>query len=362
MNEREAMARALDLAWRGWGRVQPNPLVGAVVLQRGELVGEGWHPEFGERHAETVALASAGTRARGATMVVTLEPCAHQGKQPPCTEAIIRSGVRRVVSAMRDPNPVAAGGNERLRQAGVEVEVGALGEAAAAQNAIFLHSVQQTTRPYVALKLATTLDGRIADGFGRSRWISGVEAREYVQWLRAGFDALAVGGRTARIDDPSLTVRGAIQPRVPPKRVVFDSAADLGPQLTLIRTAAETPTVVVVSSRAETGRIKRLESAGATVLAADSLGEALESLRGLGVGSLLVEGGGQLAGALLKGGLVDRYYWLQAPIWLGQDAVPSVAGLPARALDQAERWGVVERRALGEDTLLVLDRSRCLPG
>jgi riboflavin biosynthesis pyrimidine reductase len=144
--------------------------------------------------------------------------------------------------------------------------------------------------------------------------------------------------------------------------VVFDSAADLGPQLTLIRTAAETPTVVVVSSRAETGRIKRLESAGATVLAADSLGEALESLRGLGVGSLLVEGGGQLAGALLKGGLVDRYYWLQAPIWLGQDAVPSVAGLPARALDQAERWGVVERRALGEDTLLVLDRSRCLPG
>jgi diaminohydroxyphosphoribosylaminopyrimidine deaminase/5-amino-6-(5-phosphoribosylamino)uracil reductase len=212
------------------------------------------------------------------------------------------------------------------------------------------------------LKLATTLDGRIADGFGRSRWISGAEAREYVQWLRAGFDALAVGGRTARIDDPSLTVRGAIQPRVPPKRVVFDSAADLGPQLTLIRTAAETPTVVVVSSRAETGRIKRLESAGATVLAADSLGQALESLRGLGVGSLLVEGGGQLAGALLKGGLVDRYYWLQAPIWLGQDAVPSVAGLPARALDQAERWGVVERRALGEDTLLVLDRSRCLPG
>jgi diaminohydroxyphosphoribosylaminopyrimidine deaminase / 5-amino-6-(5-phosphoribosylamino)uracil reductase len=356
------MARALDLAWRGWGRVQPNPLVGAVVLQRGELVGEGWHPEFGERHAETVALASAGTRARGATMVVTLEPCAHQGNQPPCTEAIIRSGIRRVVSAMRDPNPAAAGGNERLRQAGLEVEVGALGETAAAQNAIFLHSIQEASRPYVALKLATTLDGRIADGFGRSRWISGGEAREYVQWLRAGFDALAVGGRTARIDDPSLTVRGAIQPRVPPKRVVFDSAADLGPQLTLIRTAAETPTVVVVSSGAETGRIKRLEGAGATVLRTDSLAQALESLRGLGVGSLLVEGGGQLAGALLKSGLVDRYYWLQAPIWLGQDAVPAVAGLPARALDQAERWGVVERKALGEDTLLVLDRSRCLPG
>ncbi len=356
------MARALDLAWRGWGRVQPNPLVGAVVLQRGELVGEGWHPEFGERHAETVALASAGTRARGATMVVTLEPCAHQGKQPPCTEAIIRSGIRRVVSAIRDPNPLAAGGNEQLRQAGVEVEVGALGEVAAAQNAIFLHSVQQTSRPYVALKLATTLDGRIADGFGRSRWISGPEAREYVQWLRAGFDAIAVGGRTARIDDPSLTVRGAIQPRVPPKRVVFDSVADLGPQLTLIRTAADIPTLAVVSRSAETGRTKRLESAGVTVLGADSLDQALESLRSLGIGSLLVEGGGQLAGALLKSGLVDRYYWLQAPIWLGEDAVPSFAGIPPRALDQAERWQVVERRALGEDTLLVLDRSRCSPG
>jgi diaminohydroxyphosphoribosylaminopyrimidine deaminase / 5-amino-6-(5-phosphoribosylamino)uracil reductase len=361
MNEREAMARALDLAWRGWGRVQPNPLVGAVVLRGGELVGEGWHPEFGERHAEVAALASAGTRARGATMVVTLEPCAHYGKQPPCTEAIIRSGIRRVVSALRDPHPVAGGGNERLREAGVEVEVGAFGDAAAAQNAIFLHSIWNTSRPYVALKLATTLNGRIADGFGRSRWISGLEAREYVQWLRAGFDAIAVGGRTARIDDPSLAVRGTIQPRVPPKRVVFDSVADLGPQLTLIRTAAEIPTLVVVSSSAEGGRVKRLESAGVTILRADSLDQALESMRNLGIGSLLVEGGGQLAGALLKSGLVDRYYWLQAPVWLGDDAVPSFAGLPARSLEQAERWRVVERRALGDDTLLVLDRSRCLP-
>src|SRR6185295_19684967 len=128
MDEREAMGRARDLAWRGWGRVQPNPLVGAVVLQNGELVGEGWHPEFGDRHAEAVALARAGERARGATMVVTLEPCSHQGKQPPCTEAIILAGVTRVVAAMRDPNPVAAGGFERLRQAGIEVEIGPLGD------------------------------------------------------------------------------------------------------------------------------------------------------------------------------------------------------------------------------------------
>jgi diaminohydroxyphosphoribosylaminopyrimidine deaminase/5-amino-6-(5-phosphoribosylamino)uracil reductase len=356
MNEREAMARALDLAWRGWGRVQPNPLVGAVVLQGGQLVGEGWHPEFGDQHAEAVALAGAGERARGATMVVTLEPCTHQGKQPPCTEAIIRSGIRRVVAAMRDPNPVAAGGSERLREAGLEVELGPLGDAAAAQNAIFLHAAGNTARPYVALKLATTLDARIADGFGRSRWISGGEGREYVQWLRAGFDAIAVGGRTARLDDPSLSVRGSVTPRVPPQRIVFDRAADLGPQLALIRTAADTPTVVVVSPAADPGRVKRLEAAGVTVLRAGSTEEALASLRDRGIGSLLVEGGGQLAGALIGSGVVDRYYWLQAPLWLGEDAVPALAGLPPRRLDQAERWRVVERRALGEDTLLVLDR------
>jgi diaminohydroxyphosphoribosylaminopyrimidine deaminase/5-amino-6-(5-phosphoribosylamino)uracil reductase len=357
MNEREGMARALDLAWRGWGRVQPNPLVGAVILRDGELVGEGWHPEFGERHAEAVALASAGDRARGATIVVTLEPCAHQGKQPPCTEAIIRSGIRRVVAAIPDPNPVAAHGSNRLREAGVEVEVGPLSEVAAAQNAIFLHSFRSDDRPYVALKLATTLNGRIADGFGRSRWISGAQGREYVQWLRAGFDAIAVGGRTARLDDPSLTVRGTVQPREAPRRVVFDSVADLGPQLTLVRTAREIPTVVVVSPTAEPARVKRLEAAGVIVLRSATLREAMQCLRRLGIGSLLVEGGGQLAGALLTAGLVDRYYWLQAPVWLGDDAVPALSGLPAKALEQAERWRVIERRALGEDTLLVIDRT-----
>ena len=351
------MAHALDLAWRGWGRVQPNPLVGAVILQNGELVGEGWHSEYGDRHAEAVALAGAGDRARGATMVVTLEPCSHQGKQPPCTQAIIHAGIRRVVAALRDPNPLAAGGAEQLRSAGVEVELGAAEDAAAAQNAIFLHTLRNPSRPFVALKLAITLNGRIADSFGRSRWISGEPAREYVQWLRAGFDAIGVGGRTARFDDPSLTVRGPVRPRIPPRRVVFDSAADLGPQLTLVRTATETPTIAVVASGADPTRVRRLEVAGVTVLTAGNLNEALSSLRQLGIESLLVEGGGQLAGALLAAGLVDRYYWLQAPLWLGDDAVPAIAGLPARELAQGERWRVIERRALGEDTLLVLDRT-----
>src|SRR4051812_45138778 len=249
------MDHALHLALRGWGRVQPNPLVGAVILQGGEVVGEGWHPEYGERHAEAVALAGAGDRARGATMVVTLEPCSHQGKQPPCTRAIIQAGIRRVVAALPDPNPIAAGGGNELRTAGIEVEVGASSAAAAAQNAIFLHSLRDPSRPFVALKLATTLNGRIADGLGRSRWISGEQAREYVQWLRAGFAAIAVGGRTARFDDPSLTVRGPVRPRIPPRRIIFDRAADLSPQLTLVRTASETPTIAVVSAGADQGRV-----------------------------------------------------------------------------------------------------------
>jgi diaminohydroxyphosphoribosylaminopyrimidine deaminase/5-amino-6-(5-phosphoribosylamino)uracil reductase len=288
--------------------------------------------------------------------VVTLEPCAHQGKQPPCTELIVRAGVRRVVAAIADPNPVAAGGSERLREAGIEVEIGTLCEVARAQNAMFLHAVQEQDRPFVALKLATSLDCRIADRLGRSRWISAQPAREYVQWLRAGFDAIAIGGRTARVDDPALTVRGAVKPRVTPRRVVFDRLADLGPQLTLVRTAAETPTVAVVAPEAEAARVKRLESMGVTVVRAGRLEQGLRSLKELNISSLLVEGGGELAGALLRGDVVDRYYWIQAPIWLGDGAVPAVAGIPGQDLDQAARWRVVERRALGEDTLLVLDR------
>jgi diaminohydroxyphosphoribosylaminopyrimidine deaminase/5-amino-6-(5-phosphoribosylamino)uracil reductase len=191
MDEREAMTHARSLAWRGWGRVHPNPLVGAVVLADGLIVGEGWHAEFGDRHAEPVALERAAERARGATLVVTLEPCDHHGKQPPCTEAILEAGVRRVVAGLADPNPVATGGAARLAGLGLEVELGVAREAVAAQNAMFLHGFRNQSRPFVALKLATSLDGRIADSSGHSRWISGEPARDYVHWLRAGFAAIA---------------------------------------------------------------------------------------------------------------------------------------------------------------------------
>ena len=351
------MLRALDLAWRGWGRVHPNPLVGATVLAGNVLVGEGWHAEYGDRHAEAIALEQAGPRARGSTLVVTLEPCAHRGKQPPCTDAIIRAGVRRVIAAVADPNPTAAGGADRLREAGIDVEIGVMGRLAAAQNAAFLHRYRDPSRPFVALKLATTIDGRIADLSGRSRWISGPPAQEYIHWLRAGFDAIGVGGRTARADDPQLTVRGSVEPRIAPRRVVFDAGADLDPDLTVVRTARRIPTLVVTAPAAPQERLERLVACGVSVIPAATLADALQGLRRAGVESLLIEGGGRLAGAMLGQDLVDRYYWLQSPLWLGERGVPAIAGLPSEPLDRAARWHAVERRALGEDTLLVMDRD-----
>ncbi len=355
------MGRAVELAWRGWGRVSPNPLVGAVLLQDGTVVGEGWHAEYGGLHAETAALRAAGARAKGGTLCVTLEPCNHTGKQPPCVEAIIAAGVRRVVVAVPDPNPEAMGGADRLRAAAIDVELGVRSEEAGAQNASFLHSFKGVARPFVALKLATTLDGRIADQGGRSRWISGAEARDYVHWLRAGFDAIGVGGHTARVDDASLTVRGELEPRQPPRRVVFDRLGDLPVDSALVRSAGEIPTILISSPTMTSARLASLEAAGVIVQRPPTLAVGLQALRMLGIGSLLVEGGGRLAGQLLAQGLVDRYYWIQSPLWLGENAVPAVSGLPGQMLVEAERWHVAERRALGEDTLLVVDRESCLP-
>jgi diaminohydroxyphosphoribosylaminopyrimidine deaminase/5-amino-6-(5-phosphoribosylamino)uracil reductase len=288
--------------------------------------------------------------------VVSLEPCAHRGKQPPCTEAVLSAGVSRVVFAHEDPHPDARGGSDRLREAGLEVAGGLLREAAAAQNAPFFHALARPDRPWVALKLATSLDGRLADWQGRSRWISGPDAREFVHWLRAGVDAIGIGGATARADDASLTVRGPIEPRVVPRRVVFDRMGNLPATLTLIRTAREIPTTVVAGPLLNSDRAAALEAAGVQLVRSAGLADGLATLRRQGVRSLLVEGGGQLAAALLADGLVDRFYWVQSPLWLGESGVPAMPGLPGVDLAAAERWKVVERRPLGEDTLLAVDR------
>jgi diaminohydroxyphosphoribosylaminopyrimidine deaminase / 5-amino-6-(5-phosphoribosylamino)uracil reductase len=351
------MNRALELAWRGWGRVQPNPMVGAVVLREGEIIAEGWHAEFSQPHAEVVALDQAGDETRGATLVVTLEPCRHQGNQPPCTQAIRRAGVRRVVFGAKDPNPEAAGGADELAVVGIEVEHLPFAGEVRRQNAVFFHAFFQsggTRRPFVALKLATSVDGAIADRFGRSRWISGPEALAFVHWLRAGFDAIAVGGRTARADDPALTVRGPVTPRVFPARVVFSNSGNLDGAKQLLATAREVPVVVAGGQIAEERR-EALQEAGIDLLDAATPAEVLRGLAKRGIRSVLAEGGGRLAGALLGEGLVDRFYWIQSPVWLGEGAIPAFEGLAGIDLPDAARWHVAERRALGEDTLLVLE-------
>ncbi len=355
------MHRALELAWRGWGHVSPNPLVGAVLLRRDTVVAEGWHMEFGGPHAEINALTTAGDKARGATLVVNLEPCAHHGKTPPCTEAIRVAGVRRVVAAVHDPDLDARGGMEILKRAGIETHIGLLAEEAAAQNAPFLSTRLQTDRPFVALKLATSIDGRIADAGGSSQWISGPEAREHVHWLRAGFDAIAVGGTTALTDNPQLTARGGVTPRRPPVRIVFDRRAMLNLGVSLVQTARDVPTWVVASTEAPAANVSVLEGNGVRVFRPTTMAQGLAQLRLAGIQSVLCEGGGALGAKLLADGLVDRLYWVQAPVWLGDGAVPAFPGVPAFPLAEAPRWIPVERRALGSDTLLVLDRKLCLP-
>lgn len=352
------MRRALDIALRGWGRVAPNPLVGAVLLRDGKVIGEGWHAEFGGAHAEIAALEAAGD-ARGATCVVTLEPCAHHGKTPPCADALIAAGVARVVAAIADPFHEARGGAERLRAAGVAVEVGLEAEGAAALNAPFLWGIARPERPFVAVKVATSLDGFLADAAGRSQWISGSEARTYVHWLRAGFDAIGVGRVTADVDDPELTARGKLVPRVPPTRVVFAGRGGVRLDLRVVRTATQIPTIVLAEPGPATHFAASLEDAGVRVFRTNDLAGGLDALRAADLRSVLIEGGGRLVAALLEADLVDRIYWIQAPVRLGQGR-PAFLPASAIALGEAPRWTVTERRSLGEDTLLVVDRELCL--
>ena len=349
--DRSFMRRALVLARRGWGHTAPNPMVGAVVVREGAIVGEGWHAAYGGPHAEVVALDAAGARARGSTVYVTLEPCAHTGNTPPCADALVRAGVARVVCAVRDPNPVAAGGAQRLLAAGIDVSFGVEEVDALELNAPFFHALT-SPRPFVTLKLATSIDGAIADASGRSRWLTGDTARRYVHRLRAGHDAIAVGAGTALADDPSLTVRSGRRPRVPPTRIVFDRRARLPLGSTLVRTARDVRTIVVVTDAAS-APARSLADAGVRLVEASGLEDALRAIRLLDVRSVFVEGGAELAGALLAQALVDRMIIFQAPVVLGKGAPSAFAHAPAHALPDAPRWRVIGRRALGPDLMTV---------
>lgn len=334
------MRRAIELAERGRGHVEPNPLVGALVVRDGHNVGEGWHAKFGQAHAEVNALAAAGDAARGATMYVTLEPCCHHGKTPPCTDAILRAGVARVVAAMPDPFPQVAGqGAARLRSAGVIVELGLCAELARRQNAPYL-TLLRAGRPYVHAKWAMTLDGKIATRSGDSKWISGDASRKLVHTLRGRMDAIVVGIGTALADDPLLTARPP-GPRTP-TRVVLDSAARLPLQSQLVRTARDVPTLIVTTPGAPASALNRLHEHGCEVLtiAADESGRpglpalfsALGQRRWTNV---LIEGGAVVLGSCFDARLVDEIHAFIAPKLVGGAAMSPVGGVGVTAMAQA---------------------------
>jgi diaminohydroxyphosphoribosylaminopyrimidine deaminase/5-amino-6-(5-phosphoribosylamino)uracil reductase len=358
------MVRALDLAGKGEGYVEPNPMVGCVLARDGEIVGEGWHQRFGGPHAEIEALRLAADRAAGSTMYVTLEPCCHQGKTPPCTDAVIAAGVRKVVIAHRDPFPLVDGGGlARLREAGIEVHVGLLEDEAKKRNAPYLKLVT-TGRPWIIAKWAMTLDGKIATRTGDSRWISGEASRAAVHELRSRMDAIVVGAQTARRDDPLLTARprGA---RVA-TRIVVDSSASVLRESQLVRTAREAPLLVAASASAADLNVCALRDGGCEVLLLDGASHAerleqlLDELGRRRMTNVLVEGGARLLGSLWDARSIDEIHVFVAPKVLGGVmGLSPLAGLGCEAMSQAGALQDVTHCLCGEDVYL---RGRVVNG
>lgn len=349
------MAHALRLAARGLGNVWPNPAVGCVLVREGRIVGRGWTQPGGRPHAERRALDQAGDLARGATAYVTLEPCAHHGKTPPCAEGLISAGVGRVVTALTDPDPRVAGkGHAMLRAAGIALREEVLAPEAARLNAGFLKRVTQGL-PFVTLKLATTLDGRIATASGESRWITGPAARRHVHLMRLAHDAVMVGAGTARADDPDLTVRdmGAV---LQPVRVVLDSRLGHSADSRLGRTARAAPVWMLHGPQAPAAARAAWAATGAEVIevAADAGGQvqaraALQALAARGLTRVLCEGGGQLAASLVAEGLVDDLATYQAGALIGADGRAGLGALGLAALADAPRLTLRESRTVGAD-------------
>ena len=325
-------------------------MVGAVLVRDGAVVGEGYHARYGEPHAEIVALKAAGERARGATVYVTLEPCNHFGKTPPCTEAILQARVARVVIAAADPTALAGGGARHLADYGVQVDFGVEESAALELNAPFFFAATNPARPWVTLKLALSADEKMNDPSGERRWISNEQSRDEVQRIRANVDAIAVGVGTVRADDPQLTARGQIRPRVAPARVIFDRNAETPIESKIVRTARETPTMIFAHHPA-VARLAALHNAGVDVFEAEDLLSALAALHGFEVQHLLVEGGARVAQDFLRQGLVDRLVIFQSPITLGFGGLSPFEGLTGAQMSQIRGARVVRRTEFGEDVM-----------
>ena len=355
--DEQMMARAISLARNGLGRTSPNPLVGAVIVRDGRIVAEGWHRKAGTPHAEIHALNMAGELARGATVYVSLEPCAHYGRTGPCARALVEAGVSRVVVAMTDPNPKVAGkGIAILQEAGIEVTTGVLEQEARQLNEVFLKWMT-TGLPFVALKTAMTLDGKIATAAGQSQWITNEASRYETHRLRDIYDGILVGINTALADNPSLTTRLKEYQGRNPVRIVVDSRARL-PLTAKLVTDGAARTIVAVTEQAPAERVEALRSAGVEIIVAGSsnhvdMQSLMEQLGAMKISSVLVEGGGSVNFSLLQAGLVDRVYAFIAPKLVGgRDALTPVEGEGFQELDRAVELENIQLRQLGADVLL----------
>ena len=351
--DRQLMARALELAARGIGQVSPGPLVGTVMVgESGEVVGEGFYLYDQVMHAETVALKKAGRRAQGATAYVSLEPHAHHGRTPPCTEALIKAGIKRVVAPIEDPNPQVSGrGFAHLREAGIEVCTGLMADEASRLNEAYIHFMH-TGRPFVHLKMAVSLDGKVATRTGDSRWISGEEARARAHELRNRYDAILVGSGTVLADDPLLTDRSGRPRRRPLLRVILDDRLRLPNDYQLSQSAREQPVLLFTSSDAEPS--SELKELGVEMVriegGARNLFAMMNELAGREIQSVLAEGGGTLAGALMDAGLVDKVTFFIAPMIIGGlNAPTAVAGTGASRIKDAFQLEGVEVTQRGRD-------------
>ena len=358
------MRTALALARRGLGQVAPNPAVGCVISRGGHVLARGWTQPGGRPHAEAEALGRAGAAAKGATAYVTLEPCAHHGRTPPCDQALIAAGVARCVVALEDPDPRVAGqGLANMKAAGIAVELGLCRAEAEAVNAGYLLQ-RREGRPLLALKLASTLDGRIATASGESQWITGEAARARAHLVRARHDAVLVGAGTALADDPRLDVRLPGLEAIRPLRVVLDGSLGLPLSHDLVVQAKARPGCLVTGADLAKERLAPYRDAGLQILQVGrgpegrlDLAEALRALGGLGLTRVLVEGGGRLAAGLLKAGLVDELYWFRAAKVIGGDGRPAVADLGLEALAAAPGFVRVGLETLGGDVLETFRRS-----
>ncbi|HWQ76369.1 MAG TPA: bifunctional diaminohydroxyphosphoribosylaminopyrimidine deaminase/5-amino-6-(5-phosphoribosylamino)uracil reductase RibD [Syntrophomonas sp.] len=358
-DDKQYMQRALDLAAIAQGKTSPNPLVGAVIVKDGRIVGEGYHHQAGTPHAEVHALAQAGEQARGATIYVSLEPCSHYGCTPPCADALIEAGIKKAVVAVLDPNPLVAGrGLQKLKDAGIEVELGILEEEAQKLNQPFFKYIS-THRPLVAIKTAMTLDGKIAAVSGDSRWITAEDARAYVHQLRGMYDAVLVGIGTVLQDDPQLNVRLENGDYCNPARVVLDSSLQIPLHSHIVAGSGDQRSIIFCDHDASLDRQGRLEEAGCEVFRVNraegglALNEVLDILGNLKLCSLLVEGGGAVNASLLENKLVDKVYWFIAPKIIGGRTAPTpVGGKGLRFMEEAIVLETVELKRFSRDILI----------